>query len=717
MMLSRDRKALTRGSWRWSVHIAELTAWGTVVLVLATLLLAELSPGTRRTGLVLTSLLSIWLAFFFRFLMTDKLDQSWFPWSGVVVNLGFACGLYGLLRAEVPGMHLIFVPVILASGLLGSFAKAVIASVASTAGYLTIAALDESLPDLLPAAFTSGVFLLSGAVAGVLSEELRTHFKAEKREHQLATAVRLRLLAVLDAVDEAIIFRDRQGVARVINQRAGDLFGIEPDRFLGGPVVELLRAIAKETEEPEDFMEAFQTLREAPSAELRLSVEQLIPARRRLRLYSAPTFDEDGGLVGRIDVFTDVSDAVARAEQVEVLYDSARKTAESYQRALLPDQVPNLPRVSLVAHYVAAAGRRAVCGDFYDFVTLRDGRMAIVLGDVCGIGPLAANDAALTRYTLRSLAATENDPGALLRSINELVHSQSSSERFVRILLGVLDPERAVLEYANAGHVPPVLYRSARGEVEWLAEGGMPLGIEDGSDYKVTRIELEPGDMLVFYTDGLTEAPRHGRPFGQGKFTDIVGEYGVGTPGELVQALRRSVDLWVSGELRDDLALVVTQVVPDATLEEPTRELVLPNEPVRVPEVRAFVASFLADLRAPVEISGEVLLAVGEAAANAYRHGRKPDGRSEVRVRCTYERPWVSVTVADDGPGFDPSRFDRAGLPDRFAAGGRGLYLIRELMDDISVDTGPGGTEITMRKELPPPRTAPGSGILDPAVK
>ena len=703
MMLSRDRQAVTKGSWRWAVQIAELTAWGTVLLILGTLQLAELNPGDYRNGLVMTGLLGIWLILFFRVFLFKAVDRRWFPWAGVAVNVAFACGFYGLFRSEVPGIQLIFIPVILASGLLGSLFKALAASILAVIGYLSISAATGVLPELVPGAITCGVFLLCGAVAGLLAGELRTHFRGEKREHQLATAVRHRLLAVLDAVDEAIVFRDRHGTARVINQRAGELFDLEPDAFLGEPVVELLRTVARLTEEPEDFMETFQLLRDDPEAELRLAIDQILPRRRKLRLYSAPAFDDVGALVGRIDVFTDVTDAAARAEEVEKLYETARKTAESYQRALLPDKVPMLPRVSLVANYVAAAGRRAVCGDFYDFVTLRDGRMAIVLGDVCGIGPVAANDAALTRYTLRSLAASDNDAGSLLRSINRLVHAQSTTERFTRILLGVLDPERAVLEYANAGHVPPILYRFSRGEAEWLSEGGLPLGIEDETDYKVARIELEPGDMIVFYTDGLTEAPRHGRPFGQAKFAELVSEYGVGTPGELIQALRRAVDMWVSDDLRDDLAIVVCQVVPDATLQEPTRELVLPNEPMRVPEIRAFVSTFLADIRAPIEASSEILLAAGEAAANAYRHGRRAEGRSEIRLRCNFDGSVVSITVADDGPGFDPSRLDSADLPDRFAAGGRGLYLMRELMDEVWVDTSPQGTAITLRRALGPP--------------
>jgi sigma-B regulation protein RsbU (phosphoserine phosphatase) len=332
--------------------------------------------------------------------------------------------------------------------------------------------------------------------------------------------------------------------------------------------------------------------------------------------------------------------------------------------------------------------------------------MAVVMGDVVGTGPEAVSDAALTRYTLRSFAGQIRDPAKLLQWMNAHLRSQSTPERFVRLVVGVLDPERATLTYANAGHVPPVVFRAETRSVEWLEEGDIALAIEDDVRYKAAHIDLHPGDMLVFYTDGLTEAPRAGRPFGQGKFSDIVAEWGIGTPGELVQAIRRSVDAWVDDELRDDLALVVLQVVPDAVFGEPLRELVVPNEASRISEVRRFVGSFLADLRAPVDATSEVLLAVGEAAGNAYRHGRRASGRSELRVRCEYEHPTLTVTVADDGPGFEPTTADE-GLPDPFASGGRGLFLMNELMDDIGIAGDPQGTTVTLRRRILPLAASP----------
>jgi phosphoserine phosphatase RsbU/P len=99
----------------------------------------------------------------------------------------------------------------------------------------------------------------------------------------------------------------------------------------------------------------------------------------------------------------------------------------------------------------------------------------------------------------------------LLTRLNSHVAAQLPASRFVRLLVGVLEPDRARFGYANGGHAPPVVYRAETGEVEWLAEGGMALGIDAETDYKSGWITLEPGDMLLLYTDGVTEALRRGR--------------------------------------------------------------------------------------------------------------------------------------------------------------------------------------------------------------
>jgi serine phosphatase RsbU (regulator of sigma subunit)/anti-sigma regulatory factor (Ser/Thr protein kinase) len=714
--MSKDRNSVERGSWRWAAHVAELMAWATVALIFASLHSSGVDPETYRQTLPVVAALGIWLIVFFHLLLFRQGAARWIAWTGVIVHTGFATAIYWLLRGDVGSVQLIFVPVILATGLVGGLVEALAASVLAVVGFIAVAFGVGPEPNLIPAGANAAIYLLSGTVAGLLARELRDHYRGEQREQRAASTVRHRLFAVLDSVDEGIVYRDRQGMVRVINQRGGEMFGIDGEDYVGGPVIELLRTVARQTEDPEDFLEEFQKIRDDPTVELRMDVDQLLPARRRLSLYSRPTFDDDGALVGRIDVFADITENVRRAAEVERLLEQARRTAENYQRGLLPESIPSLPRLSLVAHYVPAAGRRAICGDFYDFIHLADGKLALVLGDVVGIGPKAATDAALTRYTLRSLALNETDPAALLEEMNTHLFPQCGADRFVRLLIAVIDPERAQLTYSNAGHVPPVLYRAKSATVDWLEEGGIVLGVEKHATFKSGHLELDPGDMLVMYTDGVTEASRDGRPYGQGKFKDLIELYGVGTPGELAQALRRSVEAWVAtdpdkpvpegtiGELRDDIAILAVQVALDRTLGEPARELVLPNEPSRVSEVRGFVSSFLADLRAPVDVSTEILLAVGEAAANANRHGHRPDGRGEVRVYCALEGPSVTIVVADDGGGFDPSQVDPTALPDRFASGGRGMFLMRELMDEVEIESTDSGTTVTMYRKITAPK-------------
>ncbi|MGH2752475.1 MAG: ATP-binding SpoIIE family protein phosphatase [Actinomycetota bacterium] len=667
----------------------------------------------RLWGLGVTAALAAWIWGLFTFLVERARTKRWIGIASGLITLGFGAAIFGLLRGYVASIQLTLVAAIVATAMLSNPVAGLAIGVAGSLAYWVMAGLTGGVPELGTGLLNTGVFLLSGSIAGLLAREVRKQFHGQQEEHRLATIVRHRLLAVVDAVDEAIVFRDPQGAVRVINRRAGALFGVDPDDFLGLPGAELLRTIARRTEDPEGFMETFQELRDDPEGELRATIEQIMPERRQLRLYSGPTYDEDGVLAGRIDVYTDITEALRRAGEIERLYEEARKTAESYQRSLLPEGMPNLPRVSLVARYIPAAGSRAVCGDFYDFIPMSDGKMGITLGDVCGIGPSAANGSALARYTLRTFLSEDPDPSTLFERMNTHISGQIDIDRFIRLLFGVLDPERATLDYVNAGHVPPVVYRAGTGEVEWLDEGGVAMGVEDDAEYKVGHIELEPGDMLVLYTDGVTEAPRKSKPFGQPRFVDLVQLYGMGTPGELVQAIRRGVDAWVGeGDLRDDLALLVLQVVPDSTLEEPEREIVLPNESARLGEIRRFVTGFLTDIRAPVEISQDILLAVGEAAANAARHGRREQGRSEVRVGVKLDRTDVVVTIADDGGGFDMEEIKgRERERDRYAAGGRGLFLMGELMDDVTYESSGQGTKVVIRHKVFPPGTP-----MSPAV-
>lgn len=130
------------------------------------------------------------------------------------------------------------------------------------------------------------------------------------------------------------------------------------------------------------------------------------------------------------------------------------------------------------------------------------------------------------------------------------------------------------------------------------------------------------------------------------------------------------------------------------------QQISVPNEPANASEMRAFVCAFLEDSQLPTDVIDEILMAVGEVVANACRHGRDPSGRGHVELRCEHRDRFVSIRVADDGPGFNVTEVLRPGIPDVLSQGGRGFFLMRQLMDSVDVVSDPSGTVVTLRRKL-----------------
>lgn len=135
-------------------------------------------------------------------------------------------------------------------------------------------------------------------------------------------------------------------------------------------------------------------------------------------------------------------------------------------------------------------------------------------------------------------------------------------------------------------------------------------------------------------------------------------------------------------------------------------EFVAQNEPACVPQLRRHVRDFLHGLRVDPSTTYDILLATDEAAANAVAHGQAPGGNGLVRLRCSTDGACVVVAISDEGAGFDPERVDMHNLPNWTSQGGRGLFLVKELMDEVHIDGSAGGTVIEMKRhvDLPRPR-------------
>lgn len=218
--------------------------------------------------------------------------------------------------------------------------------------------------------------------------------------------------------------------------------------------------------------------------------------------------------------------------------------AQTVQRSFLPAHLPENPNVELAFHYALA---RQVGGDFYDLTELPDGKLIVTIGDVSGKGIPAALLMAKTISEMRVATQPANCPCATLAAVNSMMLGSISAEMFVTALVCSYDPRARTAVIADAGHNPPVLKR-ASGKLELLELGkGFPLGVVDEGQYSDTLIEMAPGDTMLFYTDGLTDAEaENGESFGMERLCEVVdaSEHGAANVvGHLAEAVREFTGL------------------------------------------------------------------------------------------------------------------------------------------------------------------------------
>jgi PAS domain S-box-containing protein len=249
---------------------------------------------------------------------------------------------------------------------------------------------------------------------------------------------------------------------------------------------------------------------------------------------------------------------IALAVDGALQYRERAHVAHTLQASLLPGALPRIPGATLAAEYVAAGEGMEVGGDFYDVFELDDGAWALVIGDVLGKGAEAAAVTALARYTLRAVAGRSPSPAATLATLNDEMLRQKADRRFVTAVLARFEPRPgggARLVVASGGHPPPLVLR-AGGAAEVVPCAGTLLGVQADAHSSDHEVDLAPGDTLVFYTDGVTEA-RRDYPLTP---EALAAELAPSAPDGATVVARDVVRLAqrdAAGRLRDDLAALV----------------------------------------------------------------------------------------------------------------------------------------------------------------
>ena len=251
------------------------------------------------------------------------------------------------------------------------------------------------------------------------------------------------------------------------------------------------------------------------------------------------------------------------------MYSREHDVANILQQSILPEALPQLDEVEASSVYVPAGADSDIGGDYYDLFKAPDGSLWFAIADVCGKGVVAATKTSMIKYTVRALVAAGYAPAKVLGEVNRIVCDTGESSDIVTLWAGRIELDSLQLSWANGGHPPGVL-RCETSESRALATTGPLLGAVRDVEYGEETVRLSRGDLIVLYTDGVTEARSGGEFFGDDRVTDAV--LAGGNAEAVVQRLLTQVRRWVHGDLRDDVAILAISLRGGADSGVPASE-------------------------------------------------------------------------------------------------------------------------------------------------
>jgi serine phosphatase RsbU (regulator of sigma subunit)/PAS domain-containing protein len=264
--------------------------------------------------------------------------------------------------------------------------------------------------------------------------------------------------------------------------------------------------------------------------------------------------------VADLGLAEDLGRHLGNAIRVDRMFRRRSEVAESLQASLLPASLPTVPWLEFAAAYIGATQWQEISGDFYDVFPAADG-WAIAVGDVCGKGQDAAAMTAAARHSIRALAHVHDTPEDVLTGANQVLLAGGYGERFVTASLAFLRQRggRVQVRLGGCGHPGPAVVR-ADGRVEILEVDGMPLGLFADLEASRAELELGAGDLLFFYTDGVTEARSADLAFFEDRLADELASVAGRSAAETVHAVQELVTSFSDGELRDDVTMLAVRV-------------------------------------------------------------------------------------------------------------------------------------------------------------
>jgi len=376
--------------------------------------------------------------------------------------------------------------------------------------------------------------------------------------------------------------------------------------------------------------------------------------------------------------------------------------ARAIQMAMLPKVFPPYSDHPELNVYGMVKPAKEVGGDLYDFF-IRHDKLFFCVGDVSGKGVPAALVMAVTNSLFRSISAHEEQPEDIVSLMNKAFSQQNTQDMFLTLFLGVLDLTTGKLDYCNAGHNAPVLVsvhelselneKSKNSKVESVnVLANLPLGIVEDFPYLAQSMQLEKGDMLFLYTDGLTEAENSDHDqFGEQRMAEVLASLIDSRPRHVSDTMQAAVEAFVGeAEQSDDLTMMA--------IRYQTPAIVMRNDIQQIPTL----AEWIDGLGIPEELNMPINLALEEIVSNVMLYAYPHDKSGQVFVECTKGESLI-FTVTDSGIPFDPTQKGEVDITlsaEERAIGGLGIHLVRQLMDEVIYNREDDKNVLTLIKKI-----------------
>ena len=376
------------------------------------------------------------------------------------------------------------------------------------------------------------------------------------------------------------------------------------------------------------------------------------------------------------------------------------------QMSMIPLIFPPFPDNSEFSVYATLQPAREVGGDFYDFFFIDENRFCFCVGDVSGKGVPAALFMAVTKTLIKSRAVDDISTASIITHVNDELSRDNKAFMFVTIFICILDIRTGEFVYSNAGHNPPYIKRKNGSILKVGQKHGPVVGAMKGLVYKEDKIRLSRKDMLLLYTDGITEAKNStNNLFSEKRLAELLLSSEYDSAEDIVQSTVSEVKLFEDGaDQADDITVLAVQFHGiQEEIEAPILEITVQN---RLPEIERFKNSFNAfseQNKIPTSVRRKMNMVFDELLNNIISYAYSDDDKHDIEIRLKLSENRLMVSIVDDGTPFNPLNVDSPDIElslEERKVGGLGLHLVRKVIDKVSYQRRIDKNMITLVKYL-----------------